>query len=177
MDIWIALKQQTLKAHENLENHLDALRDDFTLDDLAGLLTSFYWVHRALEEHSQRRSAFPQESQLKKLQRLEVDLKGLDHWPPLPGSFPLAWAQSPEEIFGVLYVMEGSALGGQVLFHHYGNKFGQQILYFHGEGSNTRQLWLDYQNRLGSLVSDQHFDSSKIIHSAVRMFQELRSFL
>lgn len=177
MDIWKELKQQTLKDHEELEHHINALRADFTLEDLSQFLSSFYNVHQALNNHPLLHSHFPHLSQKVKLQRLEQDLTILGHWPPDERAFPLDWVESLEDLFGVLYVMEGSALGGQVLFHHYEKKFGLNLSYFQGEGINTVPLWLQYKDSLGDLFVRHRLNAIKTVHAAKRMFQELAHFL
>lgn len=74
--------------------------------------------------------------------------------------------RSVPEVFGSLYVIEGSALGGQVitpmLQRHLGLTPGQGASYFHGFGERTGAMWRDFR----LVAADEVGDDEDALHAA-----------
>jgi heme oxygenase len=112
----------------------------------------------------------------------------LEHLGPLPPSRTAAPAReavralplrSVPEVFGSLYVIEGSALGGQVitpmLQRHLGLAPGQGASYFHGFGERTGAMWRDFRQLAADEVGDDETALRDACDSAQRTFDALIS--
>ncbi|UUX94334.1 biliverdin-producing heme oxygenase [Aquabacterium sp. J223] len=79
--------------------------------------------------------------------------------------------------FGSLYVMEGSALGGQVLARDLDQRLGLTIdrgsAYFHGFGTATGALWREFRERLEQEVGPRPADIAAACAAANATFDAL----
>ena len=124
--ILVQLKERTRHQHEQTEDGVDLMRDDFSLDDYRGLLKRFYAFYKPYEEkvqkvlgedpidfnHSERLNTPKIIKDLRALGMSESEISELEITDDLPK------LDSKERIFGSLYVIEGSTLGGQVISRH-----------------------------------------------------------
>ena len=81
---------------------------------------------------------------------LQRDLRALGV-PQLEGRAPVPSLPSAAAAWGSLYVMEGSALGGQVITRHLaeaGLHPGNGAAYFHGWGEATGGMWREFRDQL-----------------------------
>jgi heme oxygenase len=120
-DVLTDLRQATASAHQTLEARLPFLHPDFNLPRYTGLLKAYYGFYLPLE---QALCALPLPAELafqerRKSAALAADLRALglssaeiDHLPTCQQLPPM---QDSASAFGVLYVLEGATLGGQVL--------------------------------------------------------------
>ncbi|MDR7334227.1 biliverdin-producing heme oxygenase [Roseateles asaccharophilus] len=79
--------------------------------------------------------------------------------------------------FGSLYVIEGSALGGQVitpwLKRDLGLEPGRGASYFHGHGERTGAMWRDFRQRAVAEVGDDDGRRRAACRAAERTFETL----
>jgi heme oxygenase len=78
---------------------------------------------------------------------LQQDLRALGA-APLAGPVPVPELATPAAAWGSLYVMEGSALGGQVITRELaaaGLRPGAGASYFHGFGPATGAMWREFR--------------------------------
>jgi heme oxygenase len=80
-----------------------------------------------------------------------------------------------EKALGIYYVLEGSSLGGQILFQKmlliYGDKLDNKLNYLYGFGKETFKDWkifIDNMNDFGNINFEKKLD---IINSAIETFQ------
>ncbi len=87
---------------------------------------------------------------------------------------------SVPEALGMLYLFEGSRLGGQVLAkalrEHLGLTDLQGYAYFASNGANVGTLWQSFRSAVGSYVAS-HGHEEEIIYSAQRSFAMLNEWL
>jgi heme oxygenase len=88
-----------------------------------------------------------------------------------------AWiGASAEAALGSLYVIEGSALGGQVISRALRDSLGlsadRGATFFNGWGSRTGAMWREFQQVLAT-VDEPGFDRDAACRSAVRTFGAL----
>lgn len=104
---------------------------------------------------------------------LELDLRwfgmtDLDHRRPV-----LPELNDLPSLLGVMYVMEGSTLGGQLIARHVETSLhlskGQGDAYFRGHGDRTGTLWKEFCEVLETRVSDDH--SHVVVTGAKAMFK------
>lgn len=111
------------------------------------------------------------------------DLEHLGALPPSSTAAPAREAvralplRSVAEVFGSLYVIEGSALGGQVitpmLQRNLGLVPGQGASYFHGFGDRTGAMWRDFRIVATEEVGDDEAALQAACDSAQRTFDAL----
>jgi heme oxygenase len=110
----------------------------------------------------------------------------LSHLGPLPISNTAAPAREAVQalplsnvpaVFGSLYVIEGSALGGQVitpmLQQHLGLAPGKGASYFHGFGERTGAMWREFRQMAEAEVGDDADAMQAACESAQRTFDAL----
>lgn len=80
-------------------------------------------------------------------------------------------------VFGSLYVIEGSALGGQViapmLKRELGLEAGRGASYFNGFGPHTGTMWRDFRRRAASEIGSHPGDLLAARRAASRTFEAL----
>ncbi|TXD71199.1 biliverdin-producing heme oxygenase, partial [Mitsuaria sp. TWR114] len=79
--------------------------------------------------------------------------------------------------FGSLYVLEGSALGGQVLtpmlLARHGLTPERGAAYFHGFGERTGAMWREFRQLADAQAGANETDRDAACHAAVQTFQAL----
>lgn len=120
-DVLTDLRQATASAHRALEARLPFLQPDFSRPRYTGLLKAYHGFYLPLE---QALCALPLPAALEYQQRqktsaLAADLSALgvthEQIRQLPQCAELPPTDDAASAFGVLYVLEGATLGGQVL--------------------------------------------------------------
>jgi heme oxygenase (biliverdin-IX-beta and delta-forming) len=121
---------------------------------------------------------------IKRCAHLEKDLAFLgataDEVGKLPHSEDLATLDTVPKAIGVLYLFEGSRLGGQVLAKclrdHFGFSELQGYAYFASNGANVAILWQSFKDEVGRYVASTAHEG-EIIESAQRGFALLNAWL
>ena len=171
-----ALRQATAASHEALEQHL-RLDADIDPARYARLLTGFHrflaaWEPCVLAALPPRLHAwFRGRSRLPFLQH-DLQHLGLPHPAPAPGDH-LPPLDGLPAAFGSLYVVEGSALGGQVIARRLAPRFGGGTAYFHGWGDDTGRLWRGFREVLAAEVGADPAHHAQAAQAAVRTFEGL----
>lgn len=186
------LRQRTAEAHYRLESRLDAGSFFDARDLYMRLLLRFYGIYAPLEQCLDGRSEWD-DLQLdygprKRLALLTADLAALG-WsqaaipqtilcPSLP---PL---QSAAQIGGLMYVLEGSTLGGtmisrrlrQSLGLHPGSGGGAQ--FFFSYGPQVGRMWRDFTAALEAYSEgNAHGKDEEIVASAQATFACMEEWL
>jgi heme oxygenase len=153
-----ALRSATRHHHAQLEEQL-RLGHDFSLAQYHRVLIAFASFLAAWEPRlaqalpAARRPWFRQRCRLQ-LARQDLAVLGLQD-PGPPRTFSLDLADSAAA-WGSLYVMEGSALGGQViaarLLRSHGIGPCDGAAYFAGRGRATAPMWREFQQLLRQAV-------------------------
>ena len=179
-----ALRTGTAQAHERLEAALDLLSPPLRSERFLHTLERFYGFHRAWEpavEAQPALAAMPRgESQLP---HLREDLRALgcsdaqiDALPSCPDAGRLA--SRPLEGLGSLYVVEGSALGGQVIARALDQAPWAPsggLRYFDPHGPQTGARWRAFKAQLDAAAAPS--DWPQVIEGAVQTFDTLRVWL
>lgn len=168
------LRSATRDQHQSVEEQLDLLRPDLTIQDYGNVLCGFRAI-LASWEPLVLRSLAPAAPALaagrEKLPLLADDLQFLRITCP-SRSADLSGFDSPEALVGGLYVMEGSTLGGQVLLRHLSRQLGvapgRGASYFNSYGSATGTMWKTFC-REAELYA-RSCDTARILNGARLMF-------
>ena len=170
------LKQETSQLHQQIENDLDLLRDDFTLEDYRRLLTRFYGYYSPWEERAavtapglvvprRKRGSLVMDLEYLGMPREKIlSLPPCDDLPPL---------DTAARVLGSMYVLEGATLGGQVLLRHMRSRFGlrqEGCAFFSGYGERTGAMWKQFGNILKD--APPHW-SPEIVSSAIATFESI----
>ena len=144
---WQFLRESTASAHAELESapiNRRLFADDFSKAELGDLLRRFVTVYRPLE------AALTQGEPAHSLiytQRLPMLLEGLAALEKEVPSYDLPvpkLADIPSRI-GAFYVIEGSAMGGQLIHRHLITRHPREALgFFIPHGNNTAERWRNF---------------------------------
>ncbi|WP_298233297.1 biliverdin-producing heme oxygenase [uncultured Azohydromonas sp.] len=175
-----ALRQACAERHQAIEA---LLKLDQALDreHYARVLTGFgafvpYWEARLRPRLPWRLQGwFDDRSRLLLLQR---DLAALG-LAPAPVADPVADLDLPDRaaLFGSMYVLEGSALGGKLIARRVHAQWGMGpdngAAYFHGWGPHTGALWADFRERLAHEVGTSEQEIRSACAAAIATFDAL----
>lgn len=159
------LKQATRAQHDALEVTAESdkiSQQQISILDYQVLLKANLWAHSSLEELLESGvdicSLLPDWPERKKLRYLEQDLTATGVRPPeLLTDRPVAKLpelEGPAQAWGILYVMEGSSLGGAVIARNLAeNSQLQEVMpsRFYGcYGAKTGHYWKIFRERITS---------------------------
>jgi len=176
------LREATRAAHERLEFALNLLEAPIPADRIVHLLERFHGFHAALEPALHRIVPEPLLRPRLRLALLEQDLQclGIDRQrlPALPVCRAAAeLCKSEADAAGVLYVLEGSTLGGRIISRSLQAcpwYPPQPLRYWDPYGSETGRRWSETLAYLQSLAPT---GSDAVIRSAIATFDLLQAWL
>lgn len=182
--IMAQLKARTAHQHQATEETVDIMRDDFTMDDYRRLLKRFYAFYKAYEakmsealkenpielDYTERLNTPRLLTDLKILGLTEQDIAEINPFEDLPR------LDSKERIYGSLYVIEGSTLGGQVILRHLRDKFGLDenngAAFYAGYGKETGKMWNEFREAV-TKFADNGANREEIIAAANETFEKI----
>ncbi len=145
------LREATSQDHRVLENKLGLLAAPLSRARFVAALQGFLAFHRVWEPRVEALVGDPAfMAPRRKLDLLGADLEALDA-AASPIAVDIAYLAGPSQAWGSLYVMEGSALGGQVI-----SKALREapwappggLGYFNPYGRETGAMWKAFRQRL-----------------------------
>ena len=179
------LKARTAHQHQQTEDGVDLMRDDFSLEDYRKLLVRFYAFYKSYDEklceslkenpidfYEEKRFNTPRlVADLKSLGMTGGEISELETFDDLPAM------DSPEKTFGSLYVIEGSTLGGQVISRHLKEKFGfdesSGAAFFSGYGKDTGKMWNNFREAVTAFADGDGINREEIIKAANETFEKI----
>lgn len=182
--ILVQLKTRTAHQHQATEATVNLMRDDYTLDDYKKLLIKFYSFYKPFEvkmseslmansvefNHNERLNTPKLIADLKHLGMSDTDISNIQLCDNLPN------LDSKDRIFGSLYVIEGSTLGGQVISRHLKGRFDidetSGAAFFSGYGKETGKMWNGYRETV-TKFAEGDADTEEIIAGANETFEKI----
>jgi heme oxygenase len=176
------LRQETEADHRNVEGAVPLMHRGLNVAEYVQCLQRIYGVVAAWEERAAEIA--PEWLKPAVLARQRRPLLDLDlSWfgvvekdeprPTLPEINDLPG------LFGTMYVMEGSTLGGLLIARHVGAvlhlREGQGNLYFRGHCSQTGPLWKEFCEMLKLRIPDEQTDA--VVVSAKAMFSTFGTWM
>ncbi|MEI9952680.1 MAG: biliverdin-producing heme oxygenase [Pseudomonadota bacterium] len=180
------LREATRQAHARIEGALPLLDPKLTRARYGRVLEAFFGFYVGLEPHllavAGAHAADIELGRRGKVPLLCLDLHALGQTAIQIGALPrcadLPLAVTPSQALGVLYVLEGATLGGQVIGRNLGLALGlgaaNGAAFFAGYGDETRAMWKRFSEHVDRSAA---LDSEALIASAVETFEKLRSWL
>ena len=184
-DLLSAIRQRTRILHDGLEANIDLSRYLGSHSGYRSLLSRYLRVYHPLDRlinHQPREwLELLQWSERPRLARLQSDLRSLgaaaEEILEVPDCSALPEINDLDTLMGALYVIEGSALGGQILYGQIHAKLGLDAhngaSFFFGEGKRTAQVWKWYV----SLMQEHVSSAERATHAAVEMFHVFQAVL
>jgi heme oxygenase (biliverdin-IX-beta and delta-forming) len=142
-------------------------------DRYTNILESFARLHLALEERLSQLKSFDFSNEYlytrRKLPWIASDLAVCALRPAAEREAPdFTWIKTEADLFGALYVIEGSTLGGQVVSRHLQTIPAiASTRYFESYGSETGRNWQKFSALLSARPMEEH---DAIVAAADRMF-------
>jgi heme oxygenase len=186
-----ALKEKTDGHHREIETVTRFRRvfaPDYALSEYQDLLKRFYGFHTPLEQtflsHAEWLDGFELQPRLRS-PHLVADLKALgvseEELQQLPQCSDLPQLDTPAKLFGCLYVLEGSTLGGQMISKHLNERFsfppGQEaVTFYSGHGKETMPMWKAFKESLNQRFSTEQ-DLKELSSAAGETFEALARWM
>lgn len=160
-----ALRAQTASLHGGLEKRMPFFSERLDHALYTRLIQAYYGFYQPLEATLQRSPWLPAGVDLQqrlKVPTLLLDLRALGCDPHvLPQCEALPSLDSPASCLGVLYVLEGATLGGQVLRREMYARLGLDAhngaAFLDVYGQETGRRWKAYLNLLEQQPTDSLF--------------------
>jgi len=182
----VALREGTREAHDRIEGVAcmrRLLSQDYTLAEYRKLLRRTYGFIAPLDAAMARFTNDSLRLGCERSRHLQSDLLALGDEEGVWGRIPQATLSfdldSLSARVGVVYVLEGSSLGGQIIRRALLNRFGQHVehavSYFDCYPGQHGRVWRDVCARLEALPDELDVETS--IRSAKHLFQQLAVWL
>ncbi|MFN6945623.1 MAG: biliverdin-producing heme oxygenase [Cytophagaceae bacterium] len=184
------LKAETAENHRLLENSglmSPLLQDTITIEHYKKILLTFYGYFAPLEasilNQKDLHVYLPDLNERRKTERILDDLQSLSSQkipsPELSKKIPEI--KTLNQAFGCLYVMEGSTLGGSVIYKslnkHLGLTHDNGCSFFYGYGSSTGSTWKLFQNSLIHYSTLPEANTDHIVKAANDCFFGFREWI
>lgn len=172
-----ALKSQTTQEHQQAEKTLPLFRPEFTPSEYKKLLNRFLSFYTGYEKAMQQWRNLPLSNMDQRLERslfLKKDLQAFDEILNSKALDNFKIENLPQAL-GAMYVVEGSSLGGQVIYKHLKEKLGLQdhvLNFYRGYGVDTGKNWIEFKNYLNSFSNESENFKQDCIQSAKNTFQQ-----
>jgi heme oxygenase len=185
------LRHETRQEHHDLEKALDLFFAQFNVTDYGNLLVKFFVFHVAFDaylavkglEGSSAEKFYLDGRSKKNWLAQDMDFMGIDNVVDIRKLSHDDFAillPSTEHIWGAIYVIEGSTLGGEILARHFTKTLGlfpeAGLRFFTAYGSETKAKWNEMIRQLESLA-EQDVRHANIIVGAKRTFGFLKQHL
>jgi heme oxygenase (biliverdin-IX-beta and delta-forming) len=178
------LRSETQTEHTAIEETLDLMRAQLSIDDYRRILERFLGFYKPVELQFTRVSVPADVQALLTLHHraplLRSDLVALGVRSPdeLPLCDDLPPLTTASECLGCLYVMEGATLGGQVLSRHLERTLGitaeSGARFFSGDGPRTGEVWKAFRTAFTGFDTPETQDD--VVASAIASFRALRNW-
>ena len=173
-----ALRQATAQSHARIESLLQ-FEGDFTLGHYQRVMTGFAAFLLAWEPMIAQRLAPDARPWFARRVRGPFairDLAALGLTQPAPARLCID-LDGPAQVFGSMYVLEGSALGGRVIARRLAGQHGlgpsSGGAYFAGWDQATGAMWLEFRERMAREVAGTPANRARACAAAVQTFEAL----
>jgi heme oxygenase len=189
INIMTLLKENTATAHKQLEKSSCFKRlfaNDYSINEYAQLLSYFYGYYEAIEPilfNELPTEYYPNLQHRTKTHLLHQDLTSLNvNADALPVCEVIPSLITFAQKMGVLYVLEGSLLGGRVIGQHLTEHFDADALlplnFYNGYGADLHLEWQKFSLFMGQCFNHQDKAiTDEVIDSANATFATLQQWV
>lgn len=178
------LRTETGPLHRDLENKLRLFETVATTDDyISHLKRLHHWLFHVESAMAPYADQLPVDWKSRcKAHLIKKDLEVLSET-PIKREIDAAFSncQNISAAWGILYVLEGSSLGGQIITRHYGKTLGLTpetgLSYFNGYGEKTGEMWTSFLKALTQYFAENPKCTDEIISSACSTFRSYSEFV
>jgi len=181
------LREETVQHHSAIESQMPLLDPQMSPSTYRHLLARFWGYYAPLEDRlrTELEIYWPDQeykcSDRVKVPHLEKDLRVLgESLDPLERCTNLPELNTPAQVLGCLYVIEGATLGGQIISKHLLANLGLGIdngaAFFNGYGANSGNQWQSFRLFLTKNAEPINQDDA-IVASANETFITLGEWL
>jgi len=182
------IREATQEFHGKLEHDLDIFHTVTSLERYTRLLQRFLGFHLPIEplllDVQNRYNLQLDVQQRSKSPLLLRDLREIGMQPWTAHTIPLCETlpdlTNPAQVWGCLYVLEGSTLGGALISKHFKEGLGltadHGCAFFSSYGSNVGSMWRMFTRTLEAYACGHHEEDS-IIDAACETFVILSQWL
>lgn len=176
------LRENTKVMHSDLEKNLNLFETVQTRDQYLQHLEKYYaWLaplEDALESYA---NDFAIEwDKRKRASMLANDIQNLGGVAKAKSDKSLT-PLNKAEAFGILYVIEGSKLGGQFISKHFELRLGLEpakgLSFYHGRGSETASLWKKFLHKLENHMNENPQTVDETYQAANKTFASIKAAL
>lgn len=184
MDILQKIKEETKANHQNVEKVLvNELKKLSSLDDYANLLERLYTFYAPIEDTLQQKidaSVIPDMNMRQHMTNLRKDIEVVrKNAVSTNNTISPVHIENTSYALGVLYVIEGSTLGGQIITQMLDKYLSVSTIkannYFNSYGSETPKMWSKFKEYISKSNSD--IDQELMIQGAKDTFKSLQNHL
>lgn len=181
MSILTNLKNDTKAAHVRVEKVMvKELKAINSLEDYGKLLERLFLFYNPLESKVHQyidQAILPDIEKRKHTQWILKDLKALDYTVNTSTESKTQQITSTAYAVGVLYVMEGSTMGGQIISKMLKKQLGANTstYYFDSYSDETMDMWLSFKNSIAQY--ETHLDKEEVFKGANETFSSLKEWL
>lgn len=173
------LKEAIKSAHNKLDKNpilVALLSDNVSIDQYANALAALHGIYFALEKNimsylATKPDLFDYHARLK-TPILEENLRLLGKMPFI-SKIEFPYPNNDSELIGMLYVIEGSMMGGQFLARKLGDKF--PVHFFNGYGENTAQKWQEFWLFANVVCANNQYE--EVLKMAISLFESIELHL
>ncbi|OQD41900.1 hypothetical protein BUL40_13685 [Croceivirga radicis] len=181
MSILTNLKNDTKAAHVRVEKVMvKELKAINSLEDYGKLLERLFLFYNPLESKVHQyidQAILPDIEKRKHTQWILKDLKALNYTVNTSTESKTQQITSTAYAVGVLYVMEGSTMGGQIISKMLKKQLGANTstYYFDSYSDETMDMWLSFKNSIAQY--ETHLDKEEVFKGANETFSSLKEWL
>ena len=182
------LKTNSRKDHDSIESKVDLVKLAANSDHYLKLLKAFFGYYSNIEKtFLQFESGFASLGvNLKERLKINLLISDLKHFhvsdeeiQKLPLATNLPSMNNIHEAMGVLYVLEGSTMGGQIIAKQLvkSNVITNELNgghFFKPYGASTMPMWLSFKDSLNKLSEDKNDD---VLNKARETFNTMEEWL
>ncbi|EDP94777.1 biliverdin-producing heme oxygenase [Kordia algicida OT-1] len=184
MNLLQRIKEETKTNHQNVEKVLvEELKNLASLDAYASLLERLHAFYNPIEKKLQTKikaSVIPDISARQHVENLRKDIEIIRKNAVVTNeTTSTVHIENTSYALGVLYVIEGSTLGGQIITKMLDKHLSVSTInannYFNSYGDNTPEMWSKFKNYV--LNPTLKIDQELMIQGAKDIFASLQNHL
>ena len=183
MTILNTIKEETKIHHQQVEKVLvQELKNLTDKDNYGRLLERLFLFYKPIETDLHNvidETLIPDISERKHTQRILTDLELLEYEAPKELSTSRLEISSPSYALGILYVIEGSTLGGQIISKMIHNNLPMEGIdatnYFSSYRELNGEMWKKFGNRISEI--EDSVDHTELLQGAKDTFNNLKYWL